>query len=807
VNYDLDHLKSTGLSEEKLKATFEKKWATREKVEGSADWRVNRLIDLHANRIDDGVRRSLARARISYAVEKAYDAPRDQISFTLVRDLISRNVGGDELQNIAKGWGLDQMLVPCTNDSGEALDVKGIRMTEQNAGRPGYKLHLPTFYNVLLPMVMAYVKMRWAKLFSDRDQYPLLKYEPSKMSSKDLSLCRVITSRIQRMATDMGYKDDMRQSILSMLLHGFCINFPLESYYREEQHIKGKDKVVKEGVRWFRPHPTKVFYDQAYPLHTINSDTGCEYLGYWSLRRWGEIHDNKKLWNQKQVGINDKGWRGDNLWKFYQEVYPCAMQFPAFSTGNDNDREKKAFLYSTSNDRDAAVDLTVMFHKLIPKDWGLGDYDKPVWMRFVYAGDRTCIFAEPMAYVPAVAYMYDFDENRENNSSLALELIPFQDHLGHLISQYLLTVKKNLIRIVAVDKDIVDQDFFKRMSNGAENALRGIEFMQYSGKQLRKGQQDVSQAFQTLQMNPQNATELIGAINTVLGILERVLGFSAQEVGSAATHQQSATETSIIASNTSVRMGFTSSGIDSAIQAWKKALYQAFIAYGSDDVAVQVAELTPKGVEALKAAGLELEEGENATYGVTGSKDALMIEEFSSDRDGSNRINEPQAAQLMLTLVDRLMVPQFLEAVGIDSVLELLRGVADQFGVPSDFIARIKATVKPAGGNPEEQAAQQQQFVETVKQIVQQELVPFSEQIKSSVVDPLGQTMQQTEVMSQALGAVAQAQQQDNAVIGQIAAAIERLVAGAIPQPGAPMGTPIPTPADNRMVEQPPQMV
>lgn len=807
MNYDLKHLATTGLDKATLKATFEKAWSDREKTENSDDWKVNRLIDLHANRIDDGVRRSLARARVSYAVEKAYDAPRDQISYTLVRDLISRNVGGEELQNVAKNWGLDQMLVPATNESGEGIDVNGRKLTDQNAGMPGFKLHLPTFYNVLLPMVMAYVKMRWAKLYSDRDQYPLLKYEPAKQSAKDLSLCRVITARIQRMATDMGYKDDLRQSILSMLLHGFCINFPLESYHQEKQHIKGKDKVVKEGVRWFRPHPTKVFFDQAYPLHTINSDTGCEYVGYWSLRRWGEIKDNKDFWGQGEVGINDKGWRGDNLWKFYQEVYPCAMKFPSFSAGNDNDREKKAFLYSTSNDRDAAVDITVMFHKLIPKDWGLGTYENPVWMRFVYAGDRTCIYAEPMAYVPAVAYMYDFDENRENNSSLALELIPFQDHLGHLISQYLLTVKKNLIRIVAVDKDIVDQDFFKRMSNGAENALRGIEFMQYSGKQLRKGQQDVNQAFQTLQMNPQNATELIGAINTILGIAERVLGFSAQEVGSAATHQQSATETSIIASNTSVRMGFVSSGMDSAIQAWKKSLYQAFIAYGSDEVAVQVAELSPRGKEALESAGLKLEEGEDATYGVSGDKAALMIEEFASDRDGSSRINEPQAAQLMLTLVDRLMVPQFLEAVGIDSMLELLRTVADQFGVPSDFIARIKSHAAAREGNPEEQAQQQQQFIETVKQIVQQELVPFSEQIKGSIVEPLGQTMQQMEATSQALGAVAQQQQQDNAAIGAISAAIERLVANAIPQPGAPMAQQIPVPADSRMTGQPQQIV
>lgn len=788
---DLEYLKKTGLNPEALKAIFEQKPEKREKTkEGRL---VNKLIDLHANRIDDGVRRSLARARVAYAVEKAYDAPKNQISFTLVRDLISRNVGGDELQNVAKSWGLEDMLVE--DDAGAVkVDNYGLPIAGKNAGKPGFRLNLPTFYNVLLPMVMAYTKMRWAKLFSDRDQYPLLKYEPARLSSKDMALCRVVTARIQRMATEMGYREDLKQSILSMLLHGFCVNFPQEAYYVEKAHIGGKEKVVKEGVRWFRPHPTKVFYDQANPLHTINSDTGCEYIGYWSLRRYGELADNPMFWNREAVGINDKGWRGDNLWKFYQEVYPCTMAFPNFGTGNDNDRERKAFLYSLRGDRDAAVDLTVMFHKLIPKDFGLGSYDKPVWMRFVYAGDRTVIYAEPVAYTPAFAYMYDFDENREQNSSLALELIPFQDHLGHLISQYLLTVKKNLIRIVAVDKDIVDPQFFNRMKNGAENALRGYEFMSYSGKEVRRGQQDVSSAFQMLPINPQNATELIGAINTLLGIVERVLGFSAQEVGSQATHQQSATETSIIAANTSVRMGFTSAGMDSAIHAWKKALYNAFVAYGSDEVAVQVAEITPKGKEALEKAGFKLEEGENATYGVDGPKGALQIEEFSSERDGANRINEPQAAQLMLTVVDRLMVPQFMEQVGVDTLLEMLRTTVEMFGLPTDFIDKIKANAKPTN-NPEEQA----QFAEMVKGVVQGELLPFSEQVKTSLADPLGKTMQQVEVLTQVAQAQAQQQQADNAAIHRIAQALDRFASTAAAQPGAPLPTPIPTPADSRM--------
>lgn len=796
--YDLKSIRSAGVTQAHLKKMFEMPEVKRSKTDEGK--KINKLIELHSNRIDDGVRRALDRSRAAYAIERAYDAPQQQISYTLVRDLIDRNASAAEVESMATNWGLKAMLSPMTNSDGVLLDVNGNKLNDKNGGRPGYKLNLPTFFNVFLPLVMAYTKIRWAKLFGDRDQYPLLKYEPLMMTSKDLALCRVITSRISRMAQEMGYREDIKQAILGMLLQSFSVQFPMEPYYQEKQVIGGKEKVVKEGVRWHRPHATKIFFDPAHPLHTINSDTGCEYIGYWSLQRWGEVTDNKSFWNKEQIAINSPGWRGDNLMNVYQEMYPCRMKFPSFGSTNPNDREEKAFRYSSTSDRDAAVDVTVFFHKLVPADWGLGDYKHPIWMRFVYGGDRTVLYAEPMAYVPANVFLYDYDENRNTNSSLALELLPFQDQLSQLISQYLLTVRKNLISIVAVNNDVVDKDFFNRMSNGAENALRGIEFMRYSRKATARQQDDIRTSFEPLSMPKGSTIEILGAINTIIGTLERVLGFSSQEVGGQATHQQSATETSIIAANTTVRMGFTASGVDSGIHAFKRSVYQAFVAYGSDEVTAQVADMFPAGRKALEDAGFKIEEGEAATFGVSGPKGALMVDAFSSERDGSNRINEPQAAQMMLTLVDRLMVPQFLQVIGIDAMLEMLKEVATLFGIPVDFVARIKAAKAAAGDNPEEQ----EQLVNAMRGIAQEELAGFSEAVKTNIVEPLGQTQQQVAATSEALAAVADAQQKDNQAIGQLAAAIDRLVAAAIPQPGSPMNGGLPMQGEGMMTMPPP---
>jgi hypothetical protein len=760
MNYDIKHIASK-VTPEHLKKVFEADTATRKEKYPAVD----KLIELHATRIDDGVRRALDRARVTYAIDEAMDASQHQISATLVRGLISKDLGHDELLSMVNEWGLNDMLSPWYDDKGNRLDVNGQIMGKQNNGSPGFKLSLPTFINVLLPLAASYTHIRWAKLSGDRDQQPLLKYDPLRLDYKDMALCRVITSRVGRMSADMGYREVVRQSILGALQYSACINFPLEAYYQEKQWIGGKEKVVKEGVRWFRPHWTKVFFDTAHPLHTLNSDTGCQYVGYWSLMRFGDVADNKDYWNREKIGVGkDPGWRSDALFDYYQNAYPCTMRFPRFRSGGENNREEEAFLYRTKDHADAAVDITVLFHKLVPKDHGLGDYEYPVWMRFVYAADRTVIFAEPMGYCPAHAYTLDFDENKDRNTSLTLELIPFQDHLSNILSQFILTVKKNLMNVTAVNTDIIGQDFMEKVQRQSENGLRGHLFFGYSEKQVRKQQSDVGAAFQPLAIQKQSTAEILNLLQTVISLMERVLGFTAQEVGGQATHQQSATESNIVAANTSIRIGHTAAGMDSAIHAMKKAVYNAFINYGSDEVVAQVADLHPEGKRRLEEAGFKIEEGANSTAGVVGPKSALLVEEFTSDRDGSNRINEQQAAQMMLTLIDRLMVPQFAEQIGIVPMLDMLQEFATLSGIPGDFVSKIKPQIQQKA---EEGAAQDAEAMDQVRQLVLTELAGFSDQIAKSIMAPMQQQGQQIAAATQALAQVAQAQQQDAAAIQQ----------------------------------------
>lgn len=760
MNYDIKYIASK-VTPEHLKTVFEADDATRKEKYPE----VHKLIELHATRIDDGIRRALDRARVTYAIDEAMDAAQHQISPTLVRGLISKDLGHEELMSMVKEWGLTDMITPWYNDKGERLDVNGNVMGRQNAGSPGFKLSLPTFFNVLIPLAASYTHIRWAKLAGDRDQQPLLKYDPLRLDHKDMALCRVITSRVARMSTDMNYREVIRQSILAALQYSACINFPMEAYYQEKQWVGGKEKVVKEGVRWFRPHWTKVFFDTAHPLHTLNSDTGCQYVGYWSLVRFSEVADNKDYWNRERIGVGkNPGWRSDALFDFYQNAYPCTMKFPTFRSGADNNREEEAFLYRAKDHADSAVDITVLFHKLVPKDHGLGDYPYPVWMRFVYGGDRTVIFAEPMGYCPAHVYTLDFDENKDRNTSLTLELIPFQDHLSNILSQFILTVKKNLTNVTAVNTDIIDEDFMDKVRANSESSIKGNLFFGYSEKKASRQQTNVGAAFQPLPIQKQGTSEILALLNTVISLMERVLGFTAQEVGGQATHQQSATESNIVAANTSIRIGHTAAGMDAAIHAMKKSVYNAFLNYGSDEVVAQVADLHPEGKKRLEEAGFKIEDGANSTAGVVGSKSSLMVEEFSSDRDGSNRINEQQAASMMLTLIDRLMVPQFAEQIGIVPMLDMLQEFATLSGIPGDFVSKIKPQIQQ---KQDEGAAKDAQAMEQVRQLILTELAGFSDQIAKSVVAPMQQQGQQIAATTQALAQVAQAQQQDAAAIQQ----------------------------------------
>lgn len=807
---DIKILESHGCTKDSLKATFEKSREERAKTSDGA--KVNALIDLHRDRMRDGISKNLSEARHWWAIDQAYDISHRQITFTSVRGLIDKNPSSKEVLSAAHDWGITSMVSPL-------LDKFGRQIVSGN--EPAVKLDLPTFFNIFIPVVMAYTKIRWAKLFNDRDIFPLYKYEPLKLTTASRLKSEIITDRIGRMSAEMGYRDDERQSIFQSLLYGTCLNFPMEDYWTEKQLTKedGKEKakVTREGVRFAMPHPSKVFFDQTHRPSTFNFDNGADFAGYWEIARFGDVRASKDYWNRDKITWGGKSpWPASSSFSVFSSLYPCSLSFPDFSrtsgTG-DMDREKMAFTYSQTND-DSAVNLVSIVHKLVPKDWGLYDYEYPVWHRFIYAGEDTCIHCVPLSYSPVVAYLYDYDNNRSRNPSLGQELLPWQDHLGNLLTQYLLSVKKNLTRVVFWNRDVLDDAEVKEIQNRGEKMYQELLMVPFSGKELSFSQTNVAQAFFPVTFPALNTAEIVTSINTVIGVMERMLGFSPQELGSPATHEQSATEVKIVDIHTSTRMQFTGGFIDQAIWARKKLLYDAMMAYSDDQILAEVADLNEAKEEALKKMGFEIEDKDKdgRRAGVKGPKSALSIEGFASEREGANRINDAKIAASMIQVFQSIFSnPAIIEAAGLEQVFDLFNQMMVYAGLPKDVKLRFDPSKTPqqnAGdaGEQLKQLAEQVNQVATqaAQNVVNEEMEALAETIKTKIVEPIAKSQNETQ---QGLIAVAERTGQIEEAVKMVAEKLAMLMqAAAAPAPMPPQPQPVPVPVPVPMQTQPQMM-
>lgn len=119
----------------------------------------------------------------------------------------------EETLEAVKGWGLDP-------------DSLFTRELDEKSRQPKLVPNFPTFYKVLVPLVKAYVTIRLSKLFTDRNQLPLFKYEPLKMTQANQVKCEVITDIASAMSTHYGYSSELRNAIFKTLLYSVCIMFP-----------------------------------------------------------------------------------------------------------------------------------------------------------------------------------------------------------------------------------------------------------------------------------------------------------------------------------------------------------------------------------------------------------------------------------------------------------------------------------------------------------------------------------------------------------------------------------------------------
>jgi len=721
---DLDILKDRGYSQEKMRSVF----TAENKPE-----KIEKLIGRMRNRIQEGVSRSLRDHKLYYALDLAWNAPLRQISPTLLHSLVSKKGDDKSVAEALDSWGVSHLIEDHVSAKGETTQA----------------LNLPRFYQIFVPLVKAYVTIRWARIFNDRNLVPLFKYEPHKSTQQNRVKGEIVTDRVQIISQQYDYSSVLSQSIFQMLHYGYCLQFPKESWHSEKQTVRDEDGgekeiYTKEGIRYHTPHPARTFWDIAHRPSSFNSDTGCKFSGYWAIQRYGEVANNKMYYNTDKVAAGSIDWltSNANFGLYVNSGYSGTVKFLQKESGALLlDREKDVQFYTSEHD-DYSVLVTEYFEKLNPKKMGLFDYDHDVWFRFCVAQDDTVIYAEPLPYCPVVYYGYDSNELQTVNPSLSLEILPFQDHVGNLLTQYLLSIKQNLTNMTFVDEDQVGGDTVEDINDAGQNMYSTLNFVGYSSRKARVGQHDPEKAFTSFKFPQQNTTEVINGVRSILDILERVLVLSAQEVGAAASHEQTAEEVRSIASYTSNRLQFTSSSVDRAVYAWKNQIYNGLMAYGEPEFYAQLQ--TPVTRERLERLGFTVED---ADEGITSKpvvavkdKTAISLESFSSVRDGMDRINNPASANVMAQLFGAAMGnPLVAQVIGPEQAVGLLNQIFELSGVPRDFRLKMAKSVEELQAAQEQQGEGAGQNVAAIQEQMMGQLQEAAQVIQQQVAEQLAQ--------------------------------------------------------------------
>jgi len=398
-----------------------------------------------------------------------------------------------------------------------------------------------------------------------------------------------------------------------MFLYGHAVAFPRAAWEREVQWEKDvsdaefkmeggqriRTTVSKEGICWINPHPSRVFWDNDSPLTSINTDTGGEDIGFWDIARYGDVMQNPEYFNRDAVGYTSATAGLFTQYSTYFNTYYTQIVPP--NTEDDltswNDRKNTVGIYSGEM-TDTSVFITDFFWKMVPNQWGVGDYPYPIWVHLRVAGDSTVIFAEFLPSSPAAVFAFNENDNRLRNISVAHELMPFQDQLSNLFSQLLETAKADMFSVGVLNTDIFPdteegmsvRDEFRDTMKG-ENFYASTHVLETSFSKLANHGIDTSpdNVFKIIRGQPNgNINTIFQSINQLLMMAERLMALSPQEQGQPAPRETSATEIMTINNTTESVYSFISEAIDEGRAAMKRVIYESLMSMGSNMIHLPV---------------------------------------------------------------------------------------------------------------------------------------------------------------------------------------------------------------------------
>jgi uncharacterized protein YukE len=519
--------------------------------------------------------------------------------------------------------------------------------------------------------------------------------------------------------------------------------------------------VEREGVIMSRPSSARCFYDTSHAPSTLNADIGCRYVGFFDVQRYGDVRRNPNYFNTDRISWNSSGRSVlDNNRAYFDLVFAGQpINFPnapvaALTTdiAAANERTAQSFTYRSGSDDENAVFVTDIRVKVIPKEWGMGEYMHPVWLRLLVASDDTVVFAEWLPSLPAIYWGHGEDDTRLLNITMAHEIMPWQDQLSNIFSQLLLKMKHALLRIIIINTDIVPKAIVTELRNKLNSPKYYIEphLLEVSLNEVAKEHGlDIANAIRIIgagEGTNANESEYINnafkAIIQILAIMERLLNMSPQEQGQPAPREITAEEVAAIESTTQATFNAISASIDKARAAWKRLIYESAMAYASNVVPLPIAQRFSR--DTIAAAGFTVVEdpaGEAVKstarrgHTVLGTFSKLAHNYVFSSRDGGDRASNREAANVLQQFLIGLIPQIGPEAIGKKRIFDIINEI---FRLLSSYDLKLEMNDDETDSitSPEAQkqmASMQEQFAAHLQKL--QEVLQEHENEISSVTD------------------------------------------------------------------------
>lgn len=693
-----------------------------------------RIEDLAESRIHEALRWSLRAYPMFYAADLAWDGPVVTKELLPLMQYAQGKINFEKLKPFIKELSPDMRRKVCKTNSKN--EITGI--------------NLPDFLHVSVNLVKSLLTRRRAALVQRvLGTYPFMKYDSYSRSYVAQLRADVLTQRVEQISTAYNYPHDFSQRTLECLMYGHTIEFPNcaweqvpqfrkkklpEGQQTEDHKFDIKRVLEREGIPFVAPHPTRSMLDPAHPPHTVNTDTGVEWTNFWDIVTYRDVEHNTAFWNRNKIFYTENYASTLSAGRDYFNIYypdGCAP-FPTdynHSLALENDRKHGVGIYN-ADCRDNSLLIAKHRMKVIPSEWGLGQYPAPVWLSLTVGGTGTILHAEWLPSTPAIYYQINSHDGRRFNAGFAHEALPWQDEMNNLLNQILMVQNTSLLMLIGVNSDKVDEktiDGLRKMVARKELSVPQLyTFSAAMQAETGVGGQpiEISSAQGTVQINA-----LFQSLIQLMALAERALNTSPQELGQSQPRETSAMEISVLSDVQNALIEFFSQGLDDGNSAKKKLVYESFMALGSNEIFVPVVNRYENAT--IEAAGFrvvnEAEEGESPVnvsdtrqLTIVGTKDLLEYNYTYTNRDAVERINNPRSAEVLVQALAQLNNLGLTERLGQEQLFKLMNAIFRLAGAPVDVIFSLRESDNPddpIGGAPSDREQIREAFSTVMQQL------------------------------------------------------------------------------------------